>query len=671
LIVEFLEGGVFTCGLVVGAAGPKGRLEVLDPDGRALNISPNRLLNRAEAAVPEGKADRTALLAETGRRRTALAAELDLDVLWSVLEGEGPDFDWPMLAALAFGREPGPDDVSAAMRAVHAEGLRFEFSPDKAVRRPAELVERLTAIRDREAKRAEGLKNCSAWLAEARAGRLGPEPEEADWARGVLLDFALADDEAKEKRSAKDLLRLSGRSEDALGAFHALVDVGELHEHENLDFRRLGLQRDFSPETLEEAQELADRFDPYGEPRLDLTGAPVMTIDTPGAREFDDALSLEPLGGGRRRLGVHIADPAALIPAGSKVDQEAALRASSIYLPEGRIPMLPEALTDGRLSLRRGEVRPAFSALIELDDQGEVLHAEFRPSLVSVDLQLSFHEADDALADVGSERAARLEPFLELAKLLAARRQAHGAQSLKLPRLAVHLNPLGLPEASLTDFETPGSLMVGELMILANHVAARTLQAAGCPCPYRWQDRPAPQSWFPPETQDQRVRLALALHQRRLTGRGDASLEPAPHHGLGLDVYTNFTSPIRRFMDLAVARQLRSLNETGRPFYGAQELLTLAAPAEAAQKAVKRMQNARQRYWLTHLLSARVGQEFLGLIFERQGRRRRLCVTDFMLELDLFNLPDEAVQGRDAVLRLVKANAREETLRFEFVKMVD
>jgi exoribonuclease-2 len=216
--------------------------------------------------------------------------------------------------------------------------------------------------------------------------------------------------------------------------------------------------------------------------------------------------------------------------------------------------------------------------------------------------------------------------------------------------------------------------MVGELMVLANHLAARALMEAGIPCPYRYQLPSRPVGWSPPRQENDRVRLALALASRRQTGRVGVTMEPSFHHGLGLSPYTSFTSPMRRYLDLLVARQLRALSAGSAPVYTHQEMMNLAIPAEATQRAIRRMQIDRQRYWLAWHLKGMIGQEFSGLVYDRRGRRGRVCLTDYMLELDLSYLPPEAQPGADALMRLVKVapgpelpDEREDFWKFELV----
>ncbi|MDR1308477.1 MAG: RNB domain-containing ribonuclease, partial [Deltaproteobacteria bacterium] len=514
----------------------------------------------------------------------------------------------------------------------------------------------------------------SGWLRESSLGHFAPEPEGADQACQELLGLVLEGTASPLAAQAKEVLALADLQSTPSGAFKALVDAGRLDRHENLALIRLGLKRDFDPDVLAEAASLARNFRPDGEGRLDLTAVPTATVDALGAREYDDAISLEQLPGGGHRLGLHIADVAAMVPPGSLVDKWAAVQISSIYLPEGRRPMLPEALTEGLASLRAGEDKPAFSLLATLDAAGQILDYQFRPTLVRVDLQVSFPRADELLE---SGQGGILEPLESLSLGLLANRLAAGGQNLNLPHLNVTLNAEGRTEVWLTDDGSRSNLMVGEFMILANHLAARTLMEASVACPFRFQNPARPLAWNPPKPLSGRVELAVALASRRLVGRGGLSLEPLAHSGLGLGPYTSFTSPMRRYLDLLVARQLRAHSTGKAPAYSRQDMMGLALPADETQRAIRRMQNDRQRYWLAWHLAGQVGQDFVALVYDRRGRRGRLCITDLMLEVELPSLPDAARPGSDVILRLARSvpgpelpgTDRDDMLRFEFVSL--
>ncbi|MDR1920820.1 MAG: RNB domain-containing ribonuclease, partial [Candidatus Adiutrix sp.] len=390
-----------------------------------------------------------------------------------------------------------------------------------------------------------------------------------------------------------------------------------------------------------------------------------LTIDSNGARDLDDAVSIKSLAGGRWQVGIHITDVAAFILPDSPLDLAARRRASSIYLPEGKYPMLPGELSEGLLSLTPGDVKPAFSFLATIEKDGAVAEYDLGPSLIRVDRQFSFSEADSLLDDDSD-----LVELWDLAQALVARREAAGGVNLGLPKLNVFLQPDGAVCPGLANWDTPAKTIIGEIMILANHLAAEALHKNGYPCPFRVQDktREAPPKNVP-DGPDGALALALAL--RRRIGRGGLSFKPGPHHGLGLSVYTAFTAPMRRYLDLLVARQLRSLAEDAPPAMDEQSFMRLGLPAYELQQRIQKMQSRRLRYWLMVWLEDKVGREFSALVFEQNGRRLRVCLTDFMLEFDIFTPRDSDggpdLLGKRIQMKLVAARKGDEAPRFEVV----
>jgi exoribonuclease-2 len=347
-------------------------------------------------------------------------------------------------------------------------------------------------------------------------------------------------------------------------------------------------------------------------------------------------------------------------------------RSVSVYLPEGKYPMLPPELSEGRLSLAPGEVKPALSFLVNLEKDGAVADYELNLSHIRVDRQLSFSEADALI-----EEDAELVDLWDLAQILLARRLAGGGVNLNLPRLSIHFMPDGSLNVGLTQWATPAKIIIGELMILANHLAADFLHRRGCPCPFRFQEKarePIPaelSAAVPGQTSDDKF-LALALAARRRLGRSGLSFTPAPHLGLGLGLYTAFSAPMRRYLDLLVARQLRALALGQPPALDQAAFLRLALPAHDYARRLWKMQNNRLRYWLKQYLRDKIGREYSALVYEQRDRRLRVCLTDHMLETELLwprraGAPPADLVGRRLSARLLEVPPGEEPPRYEVV----
>ena len=379
--------------------------------------------------------------------------------------------------------------------------------------------------------------------------------------------------------------------------------------------RRHGLETVFSAAALEEAAELVARAGSSGGvtaaapaaeellSRRDLRERQIFTIDPADARDFDDALSVDYVEG-QMLLGVHIADVSAYVEWDSSLDLDARRRATSVYLPDRVLPMLPPLISDDLCSLKPHEDRLAFTCDMLMRSDGTVLSYELYPSLIRSCVRLSyddvqaFFDGDGDGSDTPDVPAAvpvtsviqsdpelqnRLRVLNRLAKKLARRREARGAIDFESTEAKVTLDEQGMPIAVRLRRKTEATSLVEEAMILTNEVVARHMLERNAPMVYRVHEEPfqsaldalvptlqefgyaeqtAPQSSFDiqrvlAQSQD-RPEYAL-ISQLLLRAMKRANYAPAfsTHFGLASKAYTHFTSPIRRYPDLMVHRLLK------------------------------------------------------------------------------------------------------------------
>ena len=314
------------------------------------------------------------------------------------------------------------------------------------------------------------------------------------------------------------------------------------------------------------------------------------------------------------RLGVHIADVSHYVPWGSSLDLDARRRATSVYLVDRVIPMLPHELSSDLCSLKPGETRRSMTADLYLDDAGNLLRYELYPALVRSDARLTYDEAQAMLEEGRPEDddalAWRLAGLSALAKKRAAAREAAGGLDFGTSEAKVRLDEAGRPVAIDLGHKTDATGLVEEAMILANETVARHLSEQSFPSLYRVHEQPAPDNLaalvpvfqeFPWFAQVDAARLvagdphavqqALAASSGRSEGELVSTLllrsmkravyrpENGGHYGLASAAYTHFTSPIRRYPDLVVHRMLKA-QLTRRPERFDQEVAALPWIAE-------------------------------------------------------------------------------------------
>jgi ribonuclease R len=377
-----------------------------------------------------------------------------------------------------------------------------------------------------------------------------------------------------------------------------------------------GHSREFDPELAREARQAAGSARRAEGRRRDLRDLPTFTIDPAAARDFDDAISAEPLADDSVRVWVHIADVAAHVPEGSPVDREARRRATSVYVPGTVEPMLPPALSNDACSLVPGAERPAVT--VELDLRGsEIVQAEFYRSLIRSDERLEYERVDRIFAgrDSAAEPwAAALQAARHAAAALQRERERSGALVVDSEELEFTFDERGDVSGVRARVQTESHRLIEHLMIAANEAVARLLEQRGVPCLYRVHERPQPERIerlvdqlaslevptppLPePLSSSQAAELVGVISKRvddhvRRTGRGRIALswlvlrslkqahyspKNIGHAGLHSAAYCHFTSPIRRYPDLVCHRALLSAVGGGESAPRAGELPELGA----------------------------------------------------------------------------------------------
>jgi ribonuclease R len=388
--------------------------------------------------------------------------------------------------------------------------------------------------------------------------------------------------------------------------------------------------------------------------REDLRAALVVTIDGESARDFDDALSLEPLSGGGFRLGVHIADVAHYVREGTPLDREAYRRGTSVYFPERAVPMLPEALSNGLCSLRPGEDRLTMSAFLDVDAQGAVVGRRFAPTVIRSARRLTYAEVRRVLEEPApgdaTEYGAVLSLLTDLATLMRAlwsARDARGSLDFDLPEGDVVLDTDGVTVGVRPEERTVAHRIVEEAMIAANEAVAFELWSHECPALYRVHDPPsrrrleelaeilAPLGIRLPSTLESLAPSALQEVVRAVVGRAEGALVSAlvlrsveraiyspdcrGHYALASRYYTHFTSPIRRYPDLVVHRRLKALLagtavEEARRGHLEARLPILAAHTSETERRAEQAERELLQWKKVRFLAGRVGERFSGRI---------------------------------------------------------
>lgn len=655
-IVEYIDEGRFVCAICLQDKG--GRLHILTPFNREVNLSPKRtiLISDPTLDVSLPRDDLLERLKQIEETRIGLKEQIDVEGLWELIRDEKETFDHTYLAQLVFGETVTGNHSSAMIRALFENHLYFKMKNGQFLPNSEEKVEEIVRQEAEATAKAERLRQWSQWLKEIQQGRRVDDPPFRSEIVRLLIQLALYGKEAPEFKVGRELLSNVGIS-DIQQARSLLIHLGEWEEDENLDLLRSDLEVAFTRDQLAASASLtAHEFDLAG--REDLRNLPVLTIDGPLTRDFDDAVSLERVAD-ELHLGVHIADVASAIPAESILDMAAAERASSQYLPRRQIPMFPEDLSGDILSLRQGCDRNAISLLARFDKSGALIGYRFSPTVIRVRERLIYEDVNKAI-----EQDVPLKEMRRLSQRLRQNRMDQGALNLSLPELEVRFNGNGALSLELVEQETPSRIIIAEFMILYNWLAARFCMESGIPILFRSQSGPSEKLPL-----DEKGYLYYVFQQRRKLSPLNIRTEPGPHSGLGVDAYIHATSPIRRYQDLVNQRQIHHYLLQDRAIYDEKKLEEIRISAEPIIKKLGLIKRNRIRYWVLKYLSLNRGKKLKALVLDEMKTKYRVALTDFLMIVDLKRKNGVILRrGQEISVSVTKADPWDDILALEYIE---
>lgn len=514
-----------------------------------------------------------------------------LEVAWELLVEDGESVNCAKMAQLLFS-EQSPPLCYAAHCLLSEDKIYFKQKAESYEPRSATMVAEIKHQRQAEESKQKEQQEFFTRL-QQRLADVAVEWQESDRPRLEALErFVINPENAS--RIAQEVLAAVGRPQNPQGAFELLVALGLWSLNENLFLRRSQIPIHFRREVLEVAQQCLDSPPPDQDTnRLDLTHLKVYTIDDESTQEIDDGLSLETLENGRERLWIHIADPTRLVMPGDELDLEARRRSTTLYLPTGMIPMFPPILATGPMSLVQGRICPALSFGVILDELGGVEDYKICATQIKPTYRLTYEDVDEML-----QLGVSAEPEIAAIATWALRREewrrSQGSISIHMPESVIKVKNNEEISIEVLD-DSQARQLVAEMMILAGEVAGRYGQTHQLPLPFRGQ----PQPDLPSD--EELVQLPAGPVRfcavRKCMPRSEMSITPLRHAGLGLETYTQVTSPIRRYTDLLNHFQIKAhLRGDPLPFSAQQLQETMQSVTEAA-KAATMVERDTNRYW--------------------------------------------------------------------------
>ncbi len=656
-IVEYIDRQKIICAVVIEVK--QQRLRLLNENNREISLSEGRLLHSSKKNldISMGRDKVVGHLRETSLRRNELLRQINILELWEVLNSEQEWIDLPTMTEFCFPRHVDGDHESAVVRAFFEDRFYFKFKPDGFFPNTQEQVERVITQVQVEDNRNRIIEVGGDWLKatlkdqneSSESGRLSDQQKEEFIE--IFKSYYIFEKDSPHSGLGKAMMARA-EIDDMDMLFEFLVRQGVWEPTENIELHRLEVPITFDYDVMKSVAELIHRSPSFlGNYRQDLTDLKLITIDGQSTLDYDDALSIE-RAGSNFRLGVHIADVGNYIKRDSDIDQEALSRGSSIYMPDLKIPMIPAPLAEDLCSLKEGMLRPAISLMVMLTPQAEIRGFEIFPSMIRVRRQLTYFEAN-MIAETDEE----IKTLYHLAQNFQQYRLDHGAVQITLPEVNVWLNEEGEPVVTRTNRESPGRMLVSEIMILTNWLKAKFLAQQGFPAIFRSQPGPKDRLYRRNEGS-----VFQNWMQRKLLSRFVLSTKPDPHSGLGLDAYITATSPIRKYFDLLTQRQLRAAMGLEKP-YTEQDVSQIIQKLENPMGCVARLQFRRNRYWLLKYLESHIGKKEEAIMLSKRRNGYQILLTEYMIECMLpvsggVNLkPEDLVQ-----VTIQHVNARKDIL---------
>ena len=651
-IVEYIDADKIICSVVLESGNQ--RLWLLTENNRDVKVAAQRLSYRGSTRL-DMTTDRNRLvesLRDISTKRNAIADEIQIEMLWEILNQEEAWIDLNTMTGLCFPKAVDDNHQSGVIRAMFKNRRYFKFKPDRFLPRTEDQVAAIIALEQKAARQKQVIEAGAAWIQSVQSGSKVDPPEDHQQITTILSDYYIFEKDSRHYATARSIMNKASltSSEDV---FNHLVAVGVWTPDENVDLLRYGIPTGFPKPVIALAQSVpqpsTDTLDYSG--RVDLTHLNTITIDGQSTLDFDDALSIE-IRKDHFLVGIHISDVAQHIKKGDLLDREARVRGSSIYMPDNRISMAPPMLAENRLSLIKDTVRPTISTMVKVSLSGDIISYDIFPSVICVDHQLSYYEAN-----ISTDERKTIACLYDIAIRFREKRLSQGAIQIILPEINIWLDESGVPVINRVNRESPGRLLIAEMMILSNWLSARFLVENKTPAIFRSQAKP----------KDRLIKNGTGTMfqnwmQRKLLNRFVLRPEPDFHCGLGLDAYVTATSPIRKYFDLVTQRQIRSVLGLEKA-YAEKEIEEIIKRLAQPMADVGRLQFRRNRYWLLKHLEGRIGEKEEAIVLQRRRHTYIILLKAYMIECSLPQTSGIDLKPEDLVqVTIQHVNARRNIL---------
>ena len=606
------------------------KLSVLSEDGKHYAIEPKKIVLLTGIAVSETLTDSEKKLEMRKWRRDLEEKKdsVDLETLWQCVVEEQETVSFEEILDLYSGKE----QVSMEQRlllfwAVDKNTVYLTRAEDGYLVRSQEEVSKIFHALELREEREQRTQAAVNW---ARSILSGEAPSVVDESHNEFLKlierYVIDLDGYERAKEAKGFLYEAGLKE-VESAVEFLIKTGFWKKDDDPESKKIAFHFRHSQRTMEEAEAVFNVQDSFAG-LTDRTDLEAFSVDSETTQDMDDALSLE-THGDRITLGVHISNVAHVVSRGCFLDQGARERAETAYFPEGRVDMFPRELVSKKLSITAGDLRPALSIFATFKKEDfTLIDYHFETTLIRVSKNLTYAEATEIF-----HRTQWGKSLVALANSLRNRRVEKGAFIVQLPELKIRVGDQDGISISKDYMDSPAHKVVSECMILMNRLSGDFFDKNKIPALFRSQAQEIDSEAKELDPADVLFPVKVIKHLKP----SFVTFKPEAHKSLGVASYVQMTSPIRRYTDLLMQRQLISWLEEQKIYYSESELEDTNTRVSLATREIKNAQRSRHRYWLIRYLLEKDIKGATGYVSSKGYNGFNVYIPEFLIELALSN----------------------------------
>ena len=635
-------------------------LKCFSEEGKELKIQQDKILS----SVPSANTDMTdkdslkKYLKSVSADRDLIAESISINDLWELCLEDKESYSLNELAEIWFGSKFSDNELYALQRLLLEGTIYFKRKNELFIVNSKDEVNKIIVQREAENKKKIRTNQFIEMMKKICSGNMNEIPKEYKDFSDELVDVALYKKDSKYFNNVVSLCKEAGFSVEEL--FNFLVKASVFDIDENLMLRKFKIPIEFSNKIEEEVQNIINSADNISTDGYeDFTFLNVITIDDEKTTDIDDGISIEE-DDDKIRIGVHITDASSFIPVDSTLDEEALARSTSIYLPDLKINMLPPIISENCGSLCENKNRKALSFFFEIErilDTFEIKKFYIKKTIIKSHIRLTYDMVDEIL-----ESDHNLSLMYKIALYFLNKRKSEGAIILFRKNVNITVKDK-IPYLSYFDADRPSSVIVSEFMLLANCYSGKFCHDNNIPTIYRNQPAPTPEeiATFDLTSEEGKFRVRKFLKKVVLAS------ESSGHFSIGCKYYIQVTSPLRRYVDLVIHRQLKSFLDFGFPYYSRERIEYIISMANNSLIDSIQLEKDRNRYWLLKYIEMHRNEPQKVIVLRTSPDKVYVRHCDTFLEVDIpTHNPSYYCEGQIAEASVVKVSAREDTLKLTF-----